>query len=457
MKNIFISLFFFLLNSCGTFLQREHVVQIDTEPRNAKVFHKDKHIGNTPLFYKFSKKRHNKFSINSGENKDEFEDIFMNCSFNWSDSVIPNLIFSISGPLLPIGFLAIDHYSGGLYKCPKKLFVKVDSIKEIIKVKKRRVLMIPPFSQNYKLSYTILRLYKKRIKQFDIVDIDKGNLELSFHGINNDKKWNIENIQDHIRLQVGHELGITHFMFFELDHQDKNKLVVKAKLFDAFTKEKRPDESLNNVKIKFKSNNEKYNLLERIYYDAFRFLPNSLTASYSGNSSVFIETQDEALDLGEHPRRFPRMIRTLGFGYILHPRLFRRWDFNLSLTPGLSFHGGSYNQSFFDAKYAFYEAGLTLFTPFGFVFAGFGLGPSYFRIDDNLGHSFSGTRLLGKFELYYALYITDRYFLKFSTRILNVDSEGWNDPSLQLSGFSEYSLSVGYYYPELKNLMKRLF
>lgn len=145
LRLIYFIAYLFIISSCGSIIKSNtDVISIDSLARGYQVSDDEKKIiGSTPFLYQVEKKRKTQFYLL----KDNLAEAFSyQCSYDFSESVLPNALTSFIS--WPVGVLAfgIDWYNGSIYKCKESIFIS--NLPAIETTIKEMELLILPISVN---------------------------------------------------------------------------------------------------------------------------------------------------------------------------------------------------------------------------------------------------------------------------------------------------------------------
>lgn len=458
------------LSSCSS-IRKYKVIPVDSTPRGIDVYDDDKTlIGETPFFYQIDPSWYHDFYLKQQNNK--FSELDYNCKIDWLQSILPASIVSVIpvvGPFLGIGLIGMDFAKGGIYKCHRPLtFKKKDnSSRESVKQKIKRILILPPNVPDESFSNEIVSRWNKNLfEKFNInkfkdelISFEKSSKYLRFNGVDHLKKTTPMQLRPKVLRKIGLDFEVTHILYFDIiDTGDEYK--VKPYLTDAFNNKKVKEKYLESFTIK-KPESLKETLLSTIV-QSISFLPNSANVRYVAKPGIdFTDKEDGSVYSAEigsaHPRALPRFLSVLSLDSVDHPQFYSPWDVSLKVSP--SFGASSWKSSFGGYNInlltynAVYNLNVNFHTSFGALGIGVGYGLAYLIADDSLGKEISKFTSVVKANVNYVAFFNDRYYFKFNFDAFSQHSE-LDSSKYGLKGWSETSVGIGYYFPELKSVIR---
>ena len=448
-----------MLTSCGSLTKRDDHIIIDTLPRGADLKHKGKSLGTTPLVIKRFTHAKNEITLNGEKFK-------INCSLDWTNSLIPNFIgaYTLSG--IGLYFLAIDYYRDEIRTCPQKLSFKLNNSDE--KTKPKRVIYLPIKEiGNIKESKFLSKIEEKLLKivksKDQVIDYKSSLEQFLPYGVTEDKQWTLESIDPNVLMKIAYQKGITHVV--EVKTDDKNTIEVAVK--DFFSHKK-----VSHLKLAKKNFLDDGFTVKNLSSRFFYFFPNAITLlstqggfnqsderkEIDSNTTSFNENVD-------HPNTLPGLLKYFSIDTVVSPYYYGTYDTDSFFAPSASFFSWrskvynldeeslnpvfDYNvdaiSGLFTMDYRF-----ALITPAGSVSTGFGLGMGIFDIhDEKKGHSLYTTAIV-KFQVDYTLFLTDRVYFN-----LGLENFSMGDRVVKIAG-KEYdnvsitSVGFGYFLPETR-------
>lgn len=482
-KILIISIIFpVLFSSCGTLKGSGNKIAVDSKIRGMYV--KDEEgtiIGRTPFFYQIDPgwSQYFTFFLKHGEKEIYSRSLEYQCNFNWSQSIIPNTLLI---PFFPVGtimsgtFYLVDYLSGGIYNCnnPLNFDNKLPSqIKRPYKLEEnKRILIIPPYTKDQRFSNIIVKTWQEGMFNGNnpskdvIVNFKKSSKDFNFKGINYLNDYHPHDLSKNDIYEIGHKYNATHILYFKIEKAHKF-IKAKPELFDIFNLD--TIETAYLKKFRLDDPREEQNILKRTLLKVVNIFPNALTLSYTErpdvkvNSTVFWAKNGEHT-ADRHPDSLPVVLTVFGLESVSHPMLFRSWDYDISFFPTLSisswksYLSDKYQEYFIELinSCLFYNVGFTFHTPLGAPGLELGVGVDYISGNDSKNNFYSEFTTIHRTNYNYMVFISKEAYLKvayvsFYPKVGTISNQYY-----ELKKWSEVSFSFGYYYPEMKTLVRKL-
>ena len=470
------------LVSCGTLSGSKSIIIADSTPRGMKVFSEEKkELGITPFFFKAKTRWKTKFVFKSEENKIEIPFKYK-CHINWASSLLPNGMLGLGAPAVAALFIGTDLFSGGIWNCVKPLHY-VSNQKNInhdlLHVRKKRILILPVVSNDREISRKIINFYTKKIfnefnkEDAEIIDNEETKDALFERGLDNYASTHPDKIKREFLNELGEQFNLTHFYYFDIK-EEKNKIVIKPQLFDAFTL--KPVKAKYSKTFRLKLNTHLGIGFLKKLISMIDFLPNSIIVSHP---YTLTESREVALDPSQtqlearansHPDAFPKLVSLLLLDTAHHPRFYDSWDYSGFLSPklGASSWKSAYTvtgipyEFLFESYFVFYDAILGIFTPFGEFDLGIGLGLVNYIASDNQGFERNRVVAATHIGFSYTLFLSNRTYFKVSAdQYIAPDNKKEPENFIKtdyyhLKSWKEIKVGLGYYFPEIKALTRKL-
>jgi hypothetical protein len=473
----FLSLAFSLI-SCGTLRKPRNIVPVVSKKGSHSFAYRDEDQklkkGKTPTWINLPTQRVHHIYLDQKQLKTQVGNK-VRCELRWSASLVPGLVllpFLPTGTLIGGGLMATDFATGGAYECVKPVVLKEEKGKR--KFRKPRILAFPLPVRDAYLNKQVLKAFRRQIlkkRKWEVIPDQDSEDQFSDYGISSfrtfsDFKSYKENLKAKLRFQLASQLEVSHYAFFEVkENKKKDETVVIVRFENAY--EEGDNLKLKDFKFKLKGL-EKGDSFFRTLFSAFRFLPNSLTVGQKSRPNVVLN-EDQAntninLELNEHPDSFPKYVTLFGLESVEHPQFYSAWDFGTLFGPGLGTQG-------FQARYTtnsnqrrilntlgyFFDFSFSLigFSPFGQLALSLGPSLNYVSQEEELtGETFSSTHLGVKFTVSHKFFITNRLYTILSYTVYSASNQEGLDPTLNIKNFESSYVGLGYYFPQLTNLMR---
>ena len=418
-------------------------------------------IGVTPFFYEFPKDSDHELSFNG-------EKAHYDCSWNWGGSLVPNNIWLVSmsgvGAAVSVSFDLIDFISGGLFNCDDEFRVKVKVKKSELTAKEKRVLILPPMDKDEVVSDRIAQYIEEKypLKKGQYLSLKETKNFLHVNRVNNFSINRPDSLNGKSLRKIGHKFNITHFLYIDVE-KNKSDLTLTPVLYDAFNLKKK--KTLKKRKITI--NRDKGNTVLGYLVDAISLLPNAVTVGYMPNPGVSYgsrsspEQGGSSLDSNPHPDAFPKIFSAFGIETVHHSMFFDSWDYDFYLAPSFntsawqsSYSDYSINVQSYNAMFGGYVVGQS---PFGQLSMGFSLGLLYLSAEDSLGKSTQRGTLGTKLSIDYKYFMGERWYFTFGAYQFGLDEQTLNYDQYHLTDWQTAFVGLGYYFPEFRSLVRRIF
>jgi hypothetical protein len=430
------------LFSCGTIIKTsEDVVAVDSSMRGFDVFD-EKHtkLGTTPFFYEINKQKSQHFYLVAPNQKN---DLKYSCSFDFSESIFPNLLTGYLA--LPLGIITsgVDWYKGNIYKCRDKIYFETSAANKPIEIMKN-ILIIPLQSQSFVTNHQIESEVLKQEKN-DSEKLITLNHELSHLGITPYTNNQISNLNFNILNPLLLQNKISHLLVFEYNMNETNILVTPI-LIDAFTRQKIPTHFKS-----FTIESQKYSKIDK-FLDKFHFVPNSLKIT----TSEITNDQKDVIVNSRHPKSFPKFFTSFSVGNVYSQYAYNPWDYDFYTSPNFALPSWkssfANNQYFFQSLAGFYNGGILLKSPFGALSVEIGYGGMYFFEKPNqINHS-----LLACIDstVAYVFYFSKKLFFTVQTQFFTPVNAYISNQPVKIQ---QTAVGFGYYFPELETIFREKF
>jgi len=460
------------LVSCGTIKSKKNIIFADSSPRGLEVENeKGEMLGKTPFFFQVRPGDKRKF--NFYENGKVVSQETYRCRWDWGGSIVPNLLWA---PIIPVGtalstiFVFGDATTKGLYVCKGSVFTKIDKKVETNGAN-RVVIGMPIAIGRSDLAEKAIHFWKKNIFEKNKTSEtflwdEKIENEFIYRGVDLYINTKPSKIKKRYMNQIAHKFKGTHFIHFDLK-EDKEHFIITPMLYDAFTLRGEKADFLKTFKMKKEKATAK-NYWKKILR-SIDFFPSALTLSLHTKPK---ESRVVSIDPGQtgefttdtHPEAFPKFFTLFGVESVRHPQLFSSWDWGGFLSPSFGasswrtsylLNGRQYNFDFESYNFG-YDASLTGFSPLGQLSAGIGFVGSLFQMSDNLGYETSKLGIMTRIFISYTKFFNDRIYFTTGFKSYKPSQSVTGRAEYALDSWSESYLGLGYYFPEVKALARKL-
>ncbi|MCP4911746.1 MAG: hypothetical protein GY909_01405 [Oligoflexia bacterium] len=459
MKKIWPLISFVLISSCATVNQKDSTLLIDSQERGVEVtlnIEEEKKKVITPSIVGIESER--KFSVmwEDGVNQK------YKCEWEWGRSILPNSIPIFFGPVglgFSLVFHGVDFYTGNAYNCDQHVFRKNFETK---KKKKIKAFLITPKHNDSNISKKIMEKFSTSVdkKRMIVEDVEESFEKLAHLGINN---FNSPSLQD-LPLKRLHkharEDDYQYAVYFELERlqgkENQKKLIVKPVLIDLLDEGKKP---LRKMAL---SNVSHSNQVWEKLVDAINFIPNSLTLSYFTKPRVQLTKEDgePRRRTSHHPDSLPKLISSFGMTSVIHPQFHDTWDYSFQTFPSVGAtswrrsEGNTWGN--ISSYYLFYNVELSGHFALGALNIGAGYGVGTFSIQDSFGYDERKYRTMVRLGASYVAFVNQNLFVRMGADQYSImGGIGKNSVSYARLFYETY-FGIGYYYPNLRYLVRSL-
>lgn len=469
-------LLLFLLSSCGTLKKPHNIIPVVSKEGSRKFIYLDENEelkkGETPTWVDLPSGRVHEFYLTKEDLKLK-KGMKVRCDLRWSRSVIPALVFA---PIFPVGtvvggsMFSLDLMTGRSHECDDLVWLEGKGKK--ITFGKPKILALPVPLRDEILSKKVILTLEKFLKgKGELVSYESAEDAFSDYGLSSyrtfsDMESYKKNYRSKLRYRLAASLKATHLAFFKVLENEKGEISkVEVHFENAF--EGGNYQKLKKLSLSLKNLNREESF-SRTFFSAFRFLPNSISAGYkqrtNNNGIGPVNANYTTFSLNDHPDAFPKAVTFLGLESVEHPQFYSPWDFGAFFGPGLgtaSFQGQyrlfDGTQKILNTSGYFFDFSLTVvgFSPFGQLSVS--LGPSMnllFQDDEITGQSYTSSRLGIRIGVAHKFFLTDRLYTILSYTSYGVDPKADLDPTLQIAQIQSTFIGLGYYFPQLTNLMR---
>lgn len=477
-KSIRLTLVSLLLtcSACATLTSGDQKVMVDSAPRGQEFKTRNSEntisIYETPVTLEIPRDSSIRFDLPGGQIETR------PCSFRVGPFLIGNLV-PLAAALWPLSLAGygIDLITGAAYECPQKILFRKDRKKA--KSKKisecKKLYLFPPQIDATGKSAVIAKRWFKASNRREQLNCKSYTLSLS-HPLTSDKYMieqlgvNYRDLSFKQKQALAFETGTSHIVTM---NRTRDGAKIQASVYDIYKDKKTFSHSFKSKLADGKSKS-KVPGWKRFVRNNVHLISNSITlGGYNTDlDSMIVTKQYTRIDNVEDKADI-----SLGITTALHPDGYSDWDFEVDFSPDFSFN--TYSSKTFgtvfnerdEPLYTFESevagttadmgavAGFSLFTPFGRLAVGLGLGLFLSRTEDganledgtkNLVTSYAG--LSGTYEFF----ITDRIFFQTRASSKSLGSNLIDNEFYSVERFETYSFAFGYYFPETRKHVRSL-
>lgn len=421
-----LSIFFTLLlfAACSTSKHELHDRgMIDSERRGIEIYNTDRELlGKTPLYYNYSKSRQHQ------------------------------LYYKIGDTLMPLE-ITCDRYGnflfGYFFDCPNYFLISNEDY-HLHESKKVSLLFVPP-----RPDWEIPNEIKTKIQKEYIIVKDKNlNEKLSSYGAYPQTLNEVINepsiYEDHLK-----DNDINFLIFFFPIEGEENKYTPQIIEKEKFSIIENYTTTADTIET---------GLLESVL-GLFNFFPNSLSVNYFFQGRVTTEfdgrkVKSDKRDVKRQSDILPTFLPIITAETVIFPYKYENslWKFNFS--PSINSYSFKYTDNLDDNFYILELESYGLYYNFNsnlilsnFVFTlSIGLGLKYESIQDTQGFVRNDLDLGTKTSFISTLFFNKRYFGQIGFNAYSLNGELQEQGLYRPEQYTEYFVSFGYYFPELKFL-----
>lgn len=455
MRNILLVMSTLLLCSCATINQKDSTILVDSEERGVEVIlladeQKKKVV--SPSIVAIEADR--KFNV-------KWEDKVVqrySCEWEWGRSILPNSIPVFFGPVgigFSLVFHSVDLYTGNFYNCDQRVIRKNLKSKRKKKVK---AFLITPRHNDSNISKKIMEKFSSSVnkKKMMIENVNESFEKLALLGINNFNSPTLQDLPMRRLRKHARDVDYQYAIHFELDKSQKGKLIIKPVLIDLLDDGRK---SLEEISIEDKRGDNQ--VWEKLV-DVINFIPNSLTLSYFTKPRVQLTKEDGQTRqrTSHHPDSLPKLISAFGMTSVVHPQFHDTWDLSFQTFPSIGATSWRREEANtwgnISGYYLLYNAELSGHFALGAVNIGLGYGVGTFNIQDSFGYDERKYRSMFRLGISYVAFVNQNLFVRMGADQYSImGGVGKNQISYARS-FYETFFGIGYYYPNLRYLVRSL-
>jgi hypothetical protein len=448
MKKIIVVVLLVLSTSCGSLLDRNREIPIDSEVRGERVLlDNKKEIGITPFYY----------------NLNYWDDLYVDgeeadftCKFNWFDSIALNGLLTVALPPLGLLFYGVDFISGDIYKCNERLVI--ESKKNGNEVEKKiNYLFLPTLSFDHEASEKATQgWFKENLPQETSLMLHDEDLDaflnryLIFQGRDNDPtKIKMSRVW-----RISSQIQAERFVYFRPSEKFGE---YQAEIYDTATMQKvvMPGE-LKNLHIEEDHKNQ----TRKFVLSSIFSLPNSFTLQLTSDVEPEYTAASGATRRRESYEKdnLLEKLTRLSMLDIDHPELFEIYDYSFKLSPQLAINSWEYQnagQNFYSKANIFgatYDAITTVHTLIGQIQIALGAGGVLGNTRSDNDNDISSSVLLSG-RVSWIVFLNKNLFINTNTGSYSTSKKFLNG----VESIKYQSVQIGYYFPELHSLMRSLF
>jgi|GEM_PF-3159380 len=457
-----------LLFSCGIFKSKNKIISIDTTPRGAKVYYqiegkeKKKSLGKAPLFQEVSNKEKGTYTFMYPDTNNEWkfsgikEKYSKACGYIGKESISSfwekrkseGYGKKVLGSINPMESLI----KGKRHECIDLVRVKVPHMKYLGELECKTYLVIPPKSGYPKFSHTMAKAWRDQVFAKNKKKCDKVILPaaaqsyMSFLGIDSlDPPKDLYEITYKNIFKLGEKFKATHLVFLSYKSKGDSQTVT-PKIYDIHEGIIDPKTPSTVFKIDIKKKG-----LSNFLFRTFRFLPNGVAVQVNTLNRLWGENSDKVA--------ISNIYDNFKFGITLDNIQFpqNQWMFNKMIAPVFTF--GRWGRDIDMNVYGLtIDLKLFLHLPPGGVFVfRIGGGGAYINSTaEDYNYESSVWTYLADIGLEFYFFPWERIYLTVGYKVYAIDPAKVQVGGIQVTGESHVFFELGYFFPELRMLARKV-
>ncbi|MGB0452717.1 MAG: hypothetical protein ACPGJV_03310 [Bacteriovoracaceae bacterium] len=452
--------------SCGSFRSQEAIIQVTNKSYQSEFKDEFGYTGETPSFYKMRAARKQKLYL-VDEESEVLKTYQYRCSYNFRDSIIPNLIpavFFPVGTILSGVFFSVDGWNGSLYRCHKKLDLDFKDQENY----QKRVLLIPFNEEDPVLRRKILKLWKEKFSvnlkksNYKVLNVSKPWEFLGLKGTHFTSSKKPHEFNERVLLELGYITQMTHIAYLDKEYDEKG-LKVKLRIYDVF---KRKYIEQNHASHHFTGVKKDSFSWKTVLLKSFTLIPNAITLSTSTRPILSEEPTLKSYEIKSHPESFPSIVQAIGFESINHPNQYNTWQAGFYFGPAIALDAWRVEGN--DDASNLYRTNIEVYqlifngnafwnTAFGMPTLFLGFGIAYTNVDNELNTDLGGGESsVLNFGFKHHIFLSDRYYVGVELSAHSL-GEGFSGKKVLKEGPLHYDswykafFKFGIYLPTLRN------
>jgi len=463
------------LCSCTTIKPHDQRVKLATNPEGANVYLDDRLLGSTPGFIAIP--RHKSATLRFEKKGYPTITKKLDTTYRWGDSFFSDFVWFIYGAPIAWG---IDYLTDTIWDFDKLDVISFDGKKETQPLTPPKLIAIaPPQSDSELLSseaaQRIFAISRSRFSNSQVEDFNQNHALFAQYG------WdNREQTQKYFLDDLFSDLNVTHVLESRVTKVD-DKIIIDSKLVDVFT-----DQEVQSYVDKIPAKAFKY-ASTNFWTDILNYLisvcPNTISFDFATPGvSMYASNNYSFLGAAETTSSALSIINGIGLKSLDSPKFQKGISGVVKLIPIITTSYNKYNLSSaagpnYTSNYNFDWATIIagfgpevgLITTIGYFYTELAPALSMNWITANSGAQSTSARgtafaLFG--EIGYSMFASSRINLRLFTRIQTSPTDPWSQVLTQISGTTTTvqsvtqttaGLSIGYYFPEDRIILKRAF
>lgn len=460
---------------CATLGGTRQYVSIDSEPRGLKLEHVDDgvELGQTPVFLHLKRRHDHVLSVRVADESPR--QARLQCDYRWQGSGLGNLVLAAAGVTPPGALLlwgtavGVDLATGAAWACPDTLTIHTDKPAPELETCAVYAVASPKHDDVSAAELVVKRWTSRLVRSKTCARVapqQEVNELLSRFGFDHHTGVDVASVPRHRLNELGFRTKATHLVTFSVPG-DGQAFEVTPTLHDLHSLESETDTPLAVDTFGVVSSNPVLRWLGR----HVSLLPNAVAFAPSFKSFDFVPRGETTGTIGVEATGsgLPSVLVNWTVGWLEHPDRYGEWAANLGFGPGayLGYNArtltlptaGEALTTDVSALHliALYNGSLVFHTPAGALSAtiGLGLGGAFHWEAD--AYQGAGLRGYAMVEAAWTGFVTERVFVKLAIVAYAPTSPELEGAGYALNGWSQTTLTVGWFMPGLRSQVRSLF
>lgn len=469
---LFASLIVF--TGCATVGGTRQYVSIDSEPRGLELEHVDDGttLGRTPVFLHLKRRKDHVLAVRA---PDGFKkSARLQCNYRWRGSALGNAVLSVGGVTVPGALLlwgtsvGVDFATGAAWGCPDAFNIRTDEPNGPAAC--RVYAVAPPRHDDVSVAQLVAKRWTERLAQTEtcasVASQESVNELLGRFGFDHAIEMDVAKVPRHRLNEIGYRANATHLVTFTTP-DDQQVLETTPTLHDLHSLESETDAPLSVDTSGVVSRNPVVRWLGR----HMSLLPNAVAFAPSLKTLDFVPRGETtgAIGVKSTGSVLTSVLANWTVGWVEHPDRYGAWAVDVGFGPGayvgynareLTLPGSRGEQpTKVGALHAIalYDGSLVFHTPVGALSGSVGLGLGGAFHWENGTYQGVGLRGYAIIEAGWTAFVTDHVFVKLAIVGYGPTSPELEGDGYALSGWSQTSLTIGWFMPGFRRQVRSLF
>lgn len=458
-----------LVTGCAS-ISNNHNLFVINSSHPTQVYGQDKKVlGKTPFYTNIDTSR--KQFLYTINNQGNYVAHPVRCPIDWTGSIIPNSIFSLlGGPgfIITGSFLGIDAYNGDIFKCKDNIDINIGNDHKKIENNLPTVLLLPFVNQDSLVSKKVedsVRKILQKQNSLQLIPLETTNDILTQEDIHHSTSVEHESESVFKKKIINSLFKSNANTFAQINtlSYERSTLTVQIVFKNGFTFENHSKLSPITIKLKNIQMKEEIFDVKKQFQKIFNFLPNSISLSYGPTVKAHLNSENDQTTK-RHPDSLPAIFSLFGVENVQNPRHYSNWDYSFYTFPSIGISSWAKdiernpsNYSYqVTSYYTFYNMALTGHSPIGALALELGYGIGFYQLKNSIAFDENFWRSKIKIGINYTFFFNKKFYGRIGINQYSINGEITDGITTQKGWLQSY-LGIGYYYPNLRYLIKRLF